>query len=136
VSAIAARLAVDASAASVWCEKRLPLNETIDLTVTQRIFSGDLEAIHDLIREAIEDLEQLAERAASLLCDDPAALKRLAEVRRRQEQTGRQWCRPPDNQETDATDRAGQEPRGPGSRQDNTPRARAGKRVRRRGGRS
>jgi hypothetical protein len=129
VSAIAARLAVDASAASVWCEKRLPLNETIDLTVTQRIFSGDLEAIHDLIREAIEDLEQLAERAASLLCDDPAALKRLAEVRRRQEQTGRQWCRPPDNQETDATDRAGQEPRGPGSRQDNTPRARAGKRA-------
>lgn len=133
MSAIAARLAVDASAASVWCEKRLPLNETIDLSVTQRIFSGDLEAIHDLIRESIDALEPLADLAGALLCDEPAALKRLSEVRRRQEQTGRQWCRPPENQETDATDRAGQEPRGPGSRQENPPQARAGKRAKKGG---
>ena len=108
------------------------MNETIELTVLERIFSGDLEAIHDLIREAIEDLEQLAERAASFLCDDPAALRRLAELRRRQQQTGRQ-SRRPIAQETGATDSAGTEPRGPGQEQERSRRATAGKAATTRG---
>ena len=122
------RLAADASAASVWADQRLPLNETIELSVTQRIFSGDLDAIHDLIREAIDALEPLADLAGSLLCDEPEVLKRLSEVRLRQCRTGKSWHGGAiTNKDASVTDHAGTEPRGPGHQQENPSRARAGK---------
>jgi hypothetical protein len=132
VSAIAARLAVDASAASVWCEERLPLNETIELSVTERIFSGDLDAIHDLIREAIDALEPLADLAGSLLCDEPEVLKRLSEVRLRQSRTGKAWhggaiTSAAKQQDAGVTDHAGKEPSGAGHQQEQPRRAKAGK---------
>jgi len=133
VAVISADLVMQCTVASARCSRRLALNESIDLTTKQRIAAGDLEVIHDLIRDAIDDLDPLADLAGSLLCDDPDALRRLAEVRRRQERTGRQWCRPPETQETDATDSVGKEPRGPGMRQDKPPQAKAGKRARRGG---
>jgi hypothetical protein len=134
VSSIAARLAIDASAASAWCEERLPLNETIEFTVTERIFRGDLDAIHDLIREAIDALEPLADLAGSLLCDEPEVLKRLSEVRLRQCRTGKSWHGGAiTNKDASVTDHAGTEPRGPGHQQENPSRARAGKAGTRRG---
>ena len=133
MTVLAGNLWLQSAAAASKCVRRLALNESIDLTTEQRIAAGDLEVIHDLIRDAIDNLEPLADLAGSLLCDDPDALRRLAEVRRRQERTGRQWCRPPETQETDATDSVGKEPRGPGMRQDKPPQAKAGKRARRGG---
>ena len=136
VGEIARLLIVRSAAASFVCKRRLPLNETIDLSIDDRITAGDLEVIHDMAREAIAGLEQIAERAASLLCDEPEALKRLAEVRRRQDQTGRQWHGAEvSGQITDAgtTDRAGTEPRGPRHGQERTRRAKGGKPATKRG---
>jgi len=114
------------------CKARMPLNESIDLSIDERILAGDLEVIHDFARQAIDELEQIADRAAALLCDEPEAMKRLAAVRLRQSRTGRQWHGPATSsvfdQETGAKDRAGQEVRGPDQRQESTPRATAGKR--------
>lgn len=127
---MARTLIVRSTAASFVCKRRLALNETIDLTIDQRIHAGDLEAIHDMVREAIADLEALADRAAALLCDDPETLKRLSEVRRRQAATGRQWHGADiSGPITDAgsTDRAGKEPRGPRRGQERTRRATGGK---------
>jgi hypothetical protein len=128
------RLAVDASAARVWCRERLPLNETIELSVVERIFSGDLDAIHDLIREAIDALEPLADLAGSLLCDEPEVLKRLSEVRLRQCRTGKSWHGGAiTNKDASVTDHAGKEPRGPGREQEPPRRSKAGKAGTRRG---
>jgi hypothetical protein len=122
------RLATHASTASCWCKERLPLNETIELSVVERIFSGDLDAIHDLIREAIDALEPLADLAGSLLCDEPEVLRRLSEVRLRQSRTGKSWHGGAiTNKDASVTDHAGQEPRGPGRGQEQPSRARAGK---------
>lgn len=118
--------------AEAVCTARLPLNESIDLSLDERILAGDLEVIHDFAREAIDELEQIADRAAALLCDEPEAMKRLAAVRLRQSRTGRQWHGPATSgvfdQETGATDRAGKEVRGPDQHQEHTPRATVGKR--------
>lgn len=128
MSAIAARLAVNASAASVWCDNRLPLNETIELSVVERIFSRDLDAIHDLIREAIDALEPLADLAGSLLCDEPEVLKRLSEVRLRQCRTGKSWHGGAmTNKDAGVKDHTGKELRGPRRQQEPTRRAKAGK---------
>jgi len=123
-------LIVRSVAASFVCKHRLPLNESIDLSIDERIYAGDLEAIHDMAREAIADLEALADRAAALLCDEPETLRRISEVRRRQSATGRQWHGTEiSGPITDAgpTDRAGKEPRGPRRGQERTRRAKGGK---------
>lgn len=133
MSAIASRLAVNASAASVWCDNRLPLNETIELSVVERIFSRDLDAIHDLIREAIDALEPLADLAGSLLCDEPEVLKRLSEVRLRQCRTGKSWHGGAIKQDAGVKDHAGTELRGPRHQQEPPRRAKAGKAGTRRG---
>lgn len=112
------------------CIRRLPLNETIDLDIDERLQLGDLEAVHDMAREAIADLETLADRVAGLLCDEPEALRRLAEVRVRQDRTGRPWYGEAISgsfKDAAATDRGGKEPRGAGHGQETPRRARAGK---------
>ena len=128
VKVVAERLIVR-SITSVWdCKRRLPLNETIDLSIDERIRAGDLEAIHDMTREAISDLETLADRIAGLLCDEPEALRRLSEVRLRQSRTGKNWHGGAiANKDASVTDHAGTEPRGPGHEQDRPRGARAGK---------
>lgn len=113
-------------AAAYVCKRRMPLNESIDLSIDERIDAGDLEAIHDFAREAITDLETIADRAAELLCDDPETLKRLSEVRARQAATGRQWHRI-ENTDAGSTDLAGKEPRGPRRCQERTRQAKGGK---------
>ena len=77
--------------AMIVCRRRLPLNDTIDMDIEQRLLAGDLEAIYDSTREAISDLETLADRIAELLCGEPEALRRLSEVRSRQNRTGKPW---------------------------------------------
>ena len=121
-------LIVRATTAQFVCQRRLPLNETIDLSIDDRIHAGDLEAIHDMVREAIADLEELAERAAGLLCDEPDALRRLAEIRLRQSRTGKNWHGGAiSNKDAGVMDHAGTEPRGPGHQQDRPRGAMAGK---------
>jgi hypothetical protein len=117
-------------AAIFGCTRRMPLNETIDLEIDERLQLGDLEAVHDMTREAIADLETLADRVAGLLCDEPEALRRLAEVRVRQDRTGRPWYGEAISgsfKDAAATDRGGKEPRGAGHGQETPRRARAGK---------
>jgi len=117
-------------AAIFGCTRRMPLNETIDLDIDERLQLGDLEAVHDMTREAIADLETLADRVAGLLCDEPEALRRLAEVRVRQDRTGRPWYGEAISgsfKEAAATDRGGKEPGGSGHGQETPRRARAGK---------
>jgi hypothetical protein len=112
--------------------RRLPLNETIDLTIDERIAAGDLEAMYDAAREAISDLETLADKIAELLCGEPEALRRLSEVRLRQNRTGKPWhggaiTAATSNQDAGVTDHAGTEPRGPRREQEPPRRAKAGK---------
>ena len=112
--------------------RRLPLNETIDLTIDERIAAGDLEVIHDMTREAISDLETLADRIADLLCAEPEALRRLSEVRLRQSRTGKAWhggaiTSAAKQQDASVTDHAGKEPSGAGHQQEQPRRAKAGK---------
>lgn len=129
-------LLVQATQASFVCKRRLPLNESIDLSVDERIVAGDLEAIHDMARDAIAELETIADRAAGLLCDEPDALKRLAEVRRRRDDTGKAWHGQVVSgqlKDADSTDRAGTEPRGPRRGQERTRRATGGKPATKRG---
>jgi hypothetical protein len=117
-------------AATFVATRRLPLNETVDLDIDKRLQLGDLEAVHDMTREAIADLETLADRVAGLLCDEPEALRRLAEVRVRQDRTGKPWYgQAISGSFTDAaaTDRGGQEPGGSWHGQEQPRRARAGK---------
>jgi hypothetical protein len=118
--------------------RRLPLNETIDLTIDERIAAGDLEAMYDAAREAISDLETLADKIAELLCGEPEALRRLSEVRARQDRTGKPWhggaiTSATNNQDAGVTDHAGTEPRGPRREQDRPRRAKAGKAEKKRG---
>jgi hypothetical protein len=118
-----------------FCTRRLPLNETIDLDIDTRLQLGDLEAVHDMAREAISDLETLADRVAGLLCDEPDAIRRLAEVRIRQDRTGKSWYGEAiSGSFTDAaaTDRGGKEPRGAGHCQEQPRRARAGEPAKKR----
>jgi hypothetical protein len=133
---VAHRLLTRAYQSVFCCKRRLPLNETIDLSIDQRIYAGDLEAIHDMTREAISDLETLADRIAGLLCDEPDALRRLSEVRLRQSRTGKNWHGGAiANKDASVTDRAGTEPRGPGHEQDRPRGARAGKAAQKRSSR-
>ena len=121
---------VRAVAATFGCTRRLPLNETVDLDIEKRLRLGDLEAVHDMAREAISDLETLADRVAGLLCDEPDAMRLLAEVRCRQDRTGRPWYGQAISgsfMDAAATDRGGKEPRGAGHGQEQPRRARAGK---------
>jgi hypothetical protein len=117
------------------CTRRLPLNETIDLDIDKRLQLGDLEAVHDMAREAISDLETLADRVAGLLCDEPDAMRRLAEVRIRQDRTGKSWYGEAISgsfKDAAATDRGGKEPRGAGHFQEQPRRARAGEPAKKR----
>lgn len=116
--------------ASFVCKRRLPLNDTVDLDIDQRLRIGDLEAVHDMAVEAVADLSDLADRVAGLLCDEPDAMRRLAEVRIRQDRTGKPWYGESiSGSFTDAiaTDRGGTEPSGAGHGQDRPRRATAGK---------
>lgn len=137
---MAQRLIVRAVTTALAGNRRLPLNETIDLTIEQRIAAGDLEAIYDSTREAISDLESLADRIADLLCGEPEALRRLSEVRMRQDRTGKPWhggaiTSAAKQQDAGVTDHAGTEPRGPGRGQERPRRAKAGKAAKKRGSR-
>jgi len=112
-----------------FCTRRLPLNETIDLDIDTRLQIGDLEAVHDMVVEAVAELGDLADRVAGLLCDEPEAMRRLAEVRIRQDRTGKSWYGEAISgsfKDAAATDRGGKEPRGAGHCQEQPRRARAG----------
>lgn len=126
--------------AAFVCKRRMPLNESIDLSIDDRILAGDLEAIHDFAREAIADLERIADEAAALLCDEPDVVRRLAAVRLRQSATGRQWhgasISGAFDQETGTTDRAGKEPRGPRRAEGKPRQAKVGKPANKRGKRA
>ena len=124
----------------IVCRRRLPLNDTIDMDIEQRLLAGDLEAIYDSTREAISDLETLADRIAELLCGEPEALRRLSEVRMRQDRTGKPWhggaiTAATSNQDAGVTDHARTEPRGPRRQQEPPRRAKAGKAAKKRGSR-
>jgi len=124
--------------AAIVCTRRLPLNETIDMDIEQRLIAGDLEVIYDSTREAIADLETLSDKIAELLCGEPEALRRLSEVRARQDRTGKPWhggaiTSATNNQDAGVTDHAGTEPRGPRREQDRPRRAKAGKAEKKRG---
>jgi hypothetical protein len=123
--------------AMIVCRRRLPLNDTIDMDIEQRLLAGDLEAIYDSTREAISDLETLADRIAELLCGEPEALRRLSEVRMRQNRTGKPWhggamASAAKQQDAGVTDHAGTEPRGPRIEQERPRRAKAGKAAKKR----
>ena len=123
--------------AMIVCRRRLPLNDTIDMDIEQRLLAGDLEAIYDSTREAISDLETLADRIAELLCGEPEALRRLSEVRSRQNRTGKPWhggamTSAAKQQDAGVTDHAGTEPRGPRREQERPRRAKAGKAAKKR----
>lgn len=123
--------------AMIVCRRRLPLNDTIDMDIEQRLLAGDLEAIYDSTREAIYDLETLADRIAELLCGEPEALRRLSEVRMRQNRTGKPWhggamTSAAKQQDAGVTDHAGTEPRGPRRQQERPRRAKAGKAAKKR----
>ena len=134
---MAQRLIVRAVTTALAGSRRLPLNETIDLTIEQRIAAGDLEAIYDSTREAISELETLADRIADLLCGEPEALRRLSEVRSRQNRTGKPWhggamTSAAKQQDAGVTDQPGMEPRGPRREQERPRRAKAGKAAKKR----
>lgn len=123
--------------AMIVCRRRLPLNDTIDMDIEQRLLAGDLEAIYDSTREAISDLETLADRIAELLCGEPEALRRLSEVRMRQNRTGKPWhggamTSAAKQQDAGVTDQPGMEPRGPRREQEPPRRAKAGKAAKKR----
>ena len=129
---MAQRLIVRAVAMVFSGSRRLPLNETIDLSIDERIAAGDLEAIYDSTREAIADLETVSDRIADLLCGEPEALRRLSEVRMRQDRTGKPWhggaiTSAAKQQDAGVTDHVGTEPRGPRRDQERPRRAKAGK---------
>ena len=130
IATVAQRLIVRAITATVACKRRMPLNETVDLDIDQRLHMGDLEAVHDMVVEAVAELGDLADRVAGLLCDEPDAMRRLAEVRIRQDRTGKSWYGEAISgsfKDAAATDRGGKEPRGAGRGQEQLRRARAGK---------
>lgn len=130
VQVVALQLFVWSVWASSVCHKRVPLNESIDLEIEDRIRLGDLEVIHDMVRESMARLEPLAEQAAALLCSEPETLARLAEMRIRQDRTGRQWHGADISgaiTEPVATDRGRKEPRGTRHGQDRPRRATVGK---------
>lgn len=131
VAGVASRLLVQSTVGSMVAAHRMPLTYSDGMSIDDRIHVGDMDAVHDCIVEAINSLETLVDRAAAALCDEPDVLRRLAEVRRRQEETGRQWRRPP-TQDARETDPAGTEGRGPAHQQERPRRARAGKAVSRR----
>ena len=121
----------------IVCRRRLPLNDTIDMDIEQRLLAGDLEAIYDSTREAISDLETLADRIVELLCGEPEALRRLSEVRMRQNRTGKLWhggamTSAANKQDAGVTDQPGTEPRGPRIEQERPRRAKAGKAAKKR----
>ena len=123
--------------AMIVCRRRRPLNDTIDMDIEQRLLAGDLEAIYDSTREAISDLETLADRIAELLCGEPEALRRLSEVRMRQNRTGKPWhggaiTAAAKHQDAGVTDHAGKESRGPRREQERPRRAKAGKAAKKR----
>jgi hypothetical protein len=123
--------------AMIVCTRRLPLNETIDMDIEQRLMAGDLEVIYDSTREAIADLETIADRMADLLCGEPEALRRLSEVRMRQNRTGKPWhggaiTAALNNQDAGVKDHAGTEPRGPRRQQEPPRRAKAGRAAKKR----
>ena len=126
---------IRALTAKFVCTRRMPLNETIDLDIDKRLHMGDLEAVHDMVVEAVSELGDLADRVASLLCDEPDAMRRLAEVRIRQDRTGKSWYGEAISgsfKDAAATDRGGKEPRGSGHGQEQPRRARAGKPAKKR----
>jgi hypothetical protein len=135
IANVAQRLIVRAVTATFVATRRLPLNETVDLDIDKRLQLGDLEAVHDMARDAISELETLADRVAGLLCDEPDAMRRLAEVRIRQDRTGKPWYGEAISgsfKEAAATDRGGKEPRGAGHCQEQPRLARAGEPAKKR----
>lgn len=122
------------------CDGRLALNDADGMTIDARIAAGDRIAVVDAAVEAGTMLLELAAEMSELLADDRDALVRLAEVRMRQDRTGRQWHGPSISgafeQEAGATDRAGKEPRGPRRASGQHRRAKAGKPANKRGKRA
>lgn len=93
----------------------MSFNEVIDLSIDERIRRGDAEALFDAVAEAMEKLGGLQDEFAVTLHVDVTTLTRISEVRRRQQQTGRQWRGASfPKQEPSATDRSGKEPGGAG----------------------
>jgi hypothetical protein len=84
------------------CDRRLPLEETDDLTIDERIAKGDREAIYDAIVEATVALDILRADIGGLLAEGSDAFDRLAEVRAARLRNG-------DPKETAARDRSGKE---------------------------
>lgn len=110
--------------------KRLPLNESLDLSVEARLTLGDTEAVHDFVRDAAEELSELADQIAEQLCDEPEVIARLWAVRRRQEQTARSWYGEGTSgpiKDAAATDRGGKELRGAERGQEKPRRAKGGR---------
>lgn len=115
----------------VACDGGLPIDQADAMTIDARIAAGDRIAVVDAAVEAGTALLDLAAEMSELLTDDRQVLVRLAEVRLRQERSGRQWhgtsISGAFSQETGPTDRAGKEPRGPRRSKDRSRGAKAGK---------
>lgn len=96
------------------CGQRFTVDETVDLTVAQRIANGDREAIYDAIVEAASALDTLREQIGGALADgEPEVMARTAELRAAKA-AGRCTaviCSARWGQETGATDRTGKERR-------------------------
>ncbi len=84
--------------------------------IDRRLAEGDRLAIYDVIGETLAELTKLRELIATELVDDPAALRRLAELRTMKPRygvlpviDGGRQAGNRVNQETAATDRGGKE---------------------------
>lgn len=122
------------------CDGRLAINDAEGMSIDARIAAGDRIAVVDAAVAAGTMLLDLAAEMSELLTDDREALIRLAEVRMRQDRTGRQWhgtsISGDFDQDTGTTDRAGKEPRGPRRAAGKPRQAKAGKPANRRGKRA
>lgn len=122
------------------CDGRLAINDAEGMSIDARIAAGDRIAVVDAAVAAGTMLLDLAADMSELLTDDREALIRLAEVRMRQDRTGRQWhgasISGDFDQDTGTTDRAGKEPRGPRRAAGKPRQAKAGKPAKQRGKRA
>jgi hypothetical protein len=88
----------------------MPLHESDDMTIDQRIAAGDREAIYDAIVEAREALDIVRDDIGTLLADDPTTLERLRELSAKRVRHGEpQERRPRRKKDAAATDRSGKE---------------------------
>jgi hypothetical protein len=108
---------------SAHCTQRLPLDQTADLDVDQRIALGDAEALHDSLTAAIEELDEIRVAAAALLMEDDHAAGRMAAILEHKRRTAKNWT----YRDAGVMDHAGKEPRRSRGRGGKTP-ARQGRR--------